>query len=269
MWNWIISAVGATIVLTGGARAGDMTRGLTIDGGQNALAVLKMERVNDPAADRANLTVRLSLSDARSLQGYGLTLQYTPDTYEFLEARQLSGSLLAARADQEPLFLTSNPKPGELIIGAMKVDGHGASGEGTLVDLVFRASGTPLASDFQLSESVLVGLDGGVDLLTRVEIGDLTPLPEHYGLYQNMPNPFNPSTTIGYALPKAGRVRMTIYNLLGQEVRVLVDEKHDAGSLAAVWDGTDATGRRVASGVYLYRIQAGEFKAVRRMLLLK
>ena len=114
-----------------------------------------------------------------------------------------------------------------------------------------------------------VGLDGGVDLLTRVEIGDLTPLPEKYGLNQNMPNPFNPSTMIGYRLLEGGHVRLVVYNLLGQEVRVLVDEKQDAGSLTAVWDGMDAAGRQVASGVYLYRMQAGEFKAVRRMLLLK
>ena len=84
-----------------------------------------------------------------------------------------------------------------------------------------------------------------------------------------MANPFNPATVIGYQLPEAGRVRLAIYNLLGQEVRVLVDERMEAGSFGATWDGTDALGRRVASGVYLYRIQVGDFSAFRRMLLLK
>ena len=114
-----------------------------------------------------------------------------------------------------------------------------------------------------------MGLDGAVDLLTRVEIGDLKPLPDRFGMDQNMPNPFNPSTVIGYQLPEAGLVRLAVYNLLGQEVRVLVNESKDAGSFTATWDGTDELGRRVASGIYLYRIQAGDFSASRRMLLLK
>ena len=84
-----------------------------------------------------------------------------------------------------------------------------------------------------------------------------------------MPNPFNPATVIGYQLPEAGRVRLAIYTLLGQEVRVLVDEQMEAGSFTATWDGTDELSRRVASGIYLYRIQAGDFSASRRMLLLK
>ena len=151
----------------------------------------------------------------------------------------------------------------------MKIDGQGATGEGKLVELVFRTSGPPSTSDFQVSESVLVGLDGAVDLLTHVEIGDLKPLPDRFSLGQNTPNPFNPSTVIGYQLPEAGLVRLAIYNLLGQEVRVLVNERMDAGSFTATWDGTDALGRRVASGIYLYRIQAGNFSASKRMLLLK
>ncbi|MDE3260159.1 MAG: T9SS type A sorting domain-containing protein [Gemmatimonadota bacterium] len=84
-----------------------------------------------------------------------------------------------------------------------------------------------------------------------------------------MPNPFNPSTVIGYQLPEAGDVRLAIYSVLGQEVRVLVNEGMEAGSFTVTWDGTDAPGRRVASGVYLYRIQAGGFSAVKRMVLLK
>ena len=269
MWNWLFSAVCAAYVLAGSALAADMTRGLTINGGQNALATLKLERVNEPDAGERILTVRLSLSQASNLKGYGLTLQYDAAGYEFLEARETDGNLLKSASGRETLFLTSNRTPGELNIGAVKIDGRGASGKGALVDLIFKTSGTPAATDFQVSESVLVGLDGAVDLLTRVEIGNLNPLPDHYGLDRNMPNPFNPSTAIGYQLPEAGWVRLAIYNLLGQEVRVLVDGRKEAGSFTATWDGNDELGRRVATGVYLYRIQAGDFAASRRMLLLK
>ena len=259
----------AVFVLAGSALAGDITRGLTITGGENALAALKLERVDDRAAEEGTLTVRLSLSQAKNLKGYGLTLHYDPARYEFLEAREPDGNLLASGSDRKTLFLTSNRTPGELNIGAMRVDGRGATGKGSLVALVFKAGGKPSSSDFQVSESVLVGVDGAVDLLARVEIGNLLPVPDQYGLHRNAPNPFNPATLIGYQLPEAGLVRLAIYNLLGQEVRVLVNETKEAGSFTAAWDGTDALGRRVASGVYLYRINAGAFSATRRMLLLK
>ena len=225
--------------------------------------------MNDSGAGDKTLTVRLSLSQASRLKGYGLTLQYDPAKYEFLEARELDGNLLASGSNRETLFLSSNRTPGELNIGAVRVDGQGASGEGALAELVFETGGKPSPADFQVSESVLVSVDGAVDLLTRVEIGNLNPLPDRYGLNQNMPNPFNPSTAIRYQLPEAGPVRLSVYNLLGQEVRVLVNESKEAGSFTATWDGTDALGRRVASGIYLYRIQAGDFSASRRMLLLK
>ena len=269
MWNRLVSSICAVFVLAGSALAGDITRGLTITGGENAFAALKLERVNDQAVGDGILTVRLSLSQASKLKGYGLTLQYDPAKYEFLEARELDGNLLASGSNRETLFLTSNRTPGELNIGAVRVDGQGASGEGALVELVFEASGKPSPADFQVSESVLVSVDGAVDLLAGAEIGNLRALPDQYGLNQNMPNPFNPSTAIRYQLPEAGLVRLAVYNLLGQEVRVLVNERKDAGSFTATWDGTDALGRRVASGIYLYRIQAGDFSASRRMLLLK
>ena len=269
MLNRLVASICAVFALTGAALAGDITRGLTITGGQNVLAALKLERVYDQAAGDGMLTMRLSLSQVSNLKGYGLTLQYDADKFEFLEARELEGNLLESDSGQETLFLTSNRTPGELNVGAVRVDGRGASGQGGLLELVFKASGTPTAADFQVSESVLVGVDGALDLLTRVEIGNLRPLPDQYGLDQNAPNPFNPSTAIGYQLPEAGLVRLAIYNLLGQEVRLLVNERTEAGSFTAVWDGADALGRRVASGVYLYRIKAGGFSASRRMLLLK
>lgn len=269
MYFRIISSVCAAFVLTGAALAGDMTRGLTITGGQNASAALKLERVNESAGGDGILTLRLSLSQASNLKGYGLTLKYDDARVEFLEAREPDGNLLKSGSGRETLFLTSDRTPGELNIGAVRIDGQGASGNGKLVELTFKTSGTPSASDFQVSESVLVGVDGAVDLISLVEVGDLKPLPDQYRLNQNMPNPFNPSTAIGYQLPEAGQVRLAIYNLLGQEVRELVNERRDAGSFSATWDGTDALGRRVASGIYLYRIQAGSFTATRRMLLLK
>jgi hypothetical protein len=81
-------------------------------------------------------------------------------------------------------------------------------------------------------------------------------IPESYALFQNYPNPFNPTTQIQYALPQASRVRLSIYNTLGQEVVRLVDETRSAGYHATVWNARSSSGARVASGMYVYRIEA-------------
>jgi len=96
-------------------------------------------------------------------------------------------------------------------------------------------------------------------------------LPAAFRLEQNFPNPFNPSTSIGYHVPEnyPGRVLLAIYDLRGRQVRVLVDKTQRAGSYSAFWDGTDSHGSAVPSGVYLYRLQAGDFLALRKMILLK
>ena len=94
-------------------------------------------------------------------------------------------------------------------------------------------------------------------------------MPKDYALGQNVPNPFNPSTTIEYRLPEAGDVLLVIYNLLGQEVRTLVRESMDAGFHSVVWDGTDEFGKQVASGIYIYRMSVADFTQVQRMMLLK
>jgi hypothetical protein len=106
---------------------------------------------------------------------------------------------------------------------------------------------------------------------TAVEKRDnLTGLiPTHYALYHSYPNPFNPQTTISYALPKDCYVTLTIYNMLGQEVRTLVNEFQVGGSKWIVWDGKDNLGESVPSGVYVYQISAAEFTQSRKLLLLK
>ncbi len=94
-------------------------------------------------------------------------------------------------------------------------------------------------------------------------------LPVSMELCQNFPNPFNPSTTIRYALPKRSHVRLTVYNILGQEVAELINSAKTAGEHVAIWDGHDAKHRSVSTGVYFYRLQAGDHSVTRKMLLLK
>lgn len=94
-------------------------------------------------------------------------------------------------------------------------------------------------------------------------------LPREFELLQNYPNPFNPSTVLSIALPEAAHVSLDIYNLLGQRVIRLYDAPAPAGYLDIVWNGKDRFGSTVGSGVYFYRVTAGTFSRVRKMVLLK
>ena len=99
------------------------------------------------------------------------------------------------------------------------------------------------------------------------------PARAQFWLGQNHPNPFNPSTTIQFGVPGTGsesvHVRLVVYDLAGRQVRTLLDAPRATGVQTVVWDGRDTGGRSVASGVYLYRLEAGQATAVRKMLLLK
>lgn len=107
--------------------------------------------------------------------------------------------------------------------------------------------------------------------LSSTDVGDSpgSELPTGVRLEQNYPNPFNPSTTISFSLREASPVRLAVYNVLGQSVRVVLDGFHSAGDYRTVWDGTDDRGRPVAGGVYFYRLATANETKSRKMLLIK
>jgi len=95
------------------------------------------------------------------------------------------------------------------------------------------------------------------------------PIPSHYQLYPNYPNPFNPETTICYDLPTRSRIRLQVYNVTGNCIKMLLNEKKAAGSYKIKWDGTDEKGIKVSSGVYFYQLTAESFHQTEKMLLLR
>ena len=106
-------------------------------------------------------------------------------------------------------------------------------------------------------------------VVTAVETSDQASVPQTFSLAQNAPNPFNSETVIRFALPQPSQVELTIYNLLGQPVAILVQGSSAAGTFSVRWDGRDQAGRAVTSGVYLYQLRAGEYTKVRKLLLLR
>ena len=98
---------------------------------------------------------------------------------------------------------------------------------------------------------------------------DGADIPEVFALHQNYPNPFNPTTQIKYDLPEDALVNITIYDVMGRSIRSLVNNQQKAGYRSIQWNATNNLGEPVSAGMYIYMIQAGEFRQVRKMVLLK
>jgi hypothetical protein len=155
--------------------------------------------------------------------------------------------------------------------GHNSLEAHFGLGDAAIIDtLIFHwPSGNNFmfvnvnANEFYLARE-------GEDLtrVTSIDPGSPSAVQE-FRLYENYPNPFNPSTTIEYALPNAGQVILKVYNVLGQEVRTLVNVYQTAGLHSVRWNGKHNSGQTVVSGIYIYRIEAGNVVQSRKMVLLQ
>ncbi len=106
--------------------------------------------------------------------------------------------------------------------------------------------------------------------VTSVE--DPAAIPENFSLEQNFPNPFNPSTVINYTIPQSANLintRLEIFNLLGQKIKTLVNTQQSSGTYTVQWNGTNDSGELLATGLYVYRLQAAEFVEMKKMLFMK
>jgi len=103
-----------------------------------------------------------------------------------------------------------------------------------------------------------------IPVVSAIEKGELKKIDESFYLYQNYPNPFNPSTTITYQLPKNGNVTLKIFDILGNEVKTLVNEQKEMGRYTVHFDASS-----LASGMYIYRLRANDYTSTKKMLLLK
>jgi len=119
-----------------------------------------------------------------------------------------------------------------------------------------------------VAHSTQVYLKVGEPLDVGEETGNPST-PKSFTLFQNQPNPFNPETKISYYLPTSCQARLTIYNILGQNVRTLFDGQQDAGVQTQIWDGRNDHGVQLSSGIYFYRLQADNFHQTKKMILMK
>ena len=124
--------------------------------------------------------------------------------------------------------------------------------------------------DFSLAFGELRGTDGLIRNIGKVEVQHESDKPRYTNfLASNYPNPFNPVTVIEYSIAGESHVNLSIYNVAGQLVRTLVDEKQKANEYRIKWDGRDNEGRRVSSGVYFYRIKTKNFSKTKKLVILR
>ena len=237
------------------------------------LAATKLARSNLNLETGVSLTARsgrhgetmmvsVDLSDAEIVQGYGLTLNYDPAAFELIDVTGAGKSLFSD--DGRPALQAR--RSGEIVLA--DVLSEGLSGNTSIVQLEFDVLDPTVTGVVEIAEALISDPVGRVRQLGEAA-AEMRLLPESFELTQNYPNPFNPETVIPFALPEASQVRLTIYNVLGQQVARLVDDRLSAGFHKISWNGRDEYGRQVASGLYFVRMQASDFRTVRKVMLLK
>ncbi len=161
---------------------------------------------------------------------------------------------------------------GHYVDGMLKftpVYGHNETGEITSTypkagqEITLRVNGEVVSPNVTWTEN------GDRIRISRLHTGEGAQLPTEYGLSQNYPNPFNPATEISFSIPTSGHVELTVFNILGQEVNRLVDADLSAGDYSVTWNGNDAAGDQVSSGLYLYRLSSGDVTLTKKMILTK
>jgi hypothetical protein len=236
--------------------------------GVNRDAGLNLNLVSERVIAGQQIKVDVAISNVAALKGYGFTLTYDPQKFELVEATAGDQNLLS-QGGSTPVFL-KNAQPGRIQVANAIVGGGAVVGSGNVAQLVFNVKGEfDDIARFEIADGILV--DGSQLLNPVVTLGalEIQTTPTEFALKQNFPNPFNPETTIKYNLAASGPVELRIYNMVGQVVRTLVNERQAAGRYSIRWDGKDDHGLSVSSGIYFYRIDTDKFHSVKKLMLLK
>ncbi len=171
------------------------------------------------------------------------------------------------QGDQVRLYATTGEVVDSFAYDAVAPWPTQPNGGGPSLELINRLDNTLPGS--WVASAVSGGTPGYQNSLVSIDDDKETSLPERFELAQNFPNPFNPETTIHYSLPKAGIIRLVIYDVLGRKIRTLVNQRQAAGSKQVRWNGRNDQGDIVGSGIYFYRLSSEEFNRVKKMVLLR
>ena len=199
------------------------------------------------------------------VRGMQFELDYDPALVKLMTPR------LSVFQDQV-MVTHSDKEPGTIKVIFAELYGGSVEGTGnTFITIPVEFKGEHYdVGHIGLENIQLAGLDGGlVNVVARSTSIDLKLIPGQFALHQNYPNPFNPKTDIRFDLPEAAQVEIAIFNLMGNKVCTLLSDNVTAGYHSLIWDGTNDFGILAATGMYFYTINAGDFRATKKMLFLK
>lgn len=218
--------------------------------------------------------LKFDLQTDQELAGLAVALKFADKNDDVrITAASFEGTRLNDLAMKEAII--DNVEKTVVVYGIVLEENPIAAGNGPIVNLTFegkdvgKVNFTPTTVGKQEGITLVTPLAKEVSYEFESYTPEITGLPTTYDLLQNYPNPFNATTQIRYALPQPAQVKLEIFNILGQKVKILVNEFQTAGNKLVTWDGRNDRGDVVSSGVYFYRINAGKYNQVMKMSLLK
>ncbi|MHB9028470.1 MAG: cohesin domain-containing protein, partial [Candidatus Latescibacterota bacterium] len=256
------------------AQVAKLSLPLVITDGVSAGSMRPEAEIALPVAAGTEFWVNIEAREVASI--FGLSMVLTYDRTDLVEAVTAeSGAFLGKDIIFFPLVDTAE---GRIAFGISRKSGQtGVDGSGTVLRVKFKtlsniSDGTPIT--LTLRDIVATDASGGPVTLTATEgviagiITGVESAPGSFRMDQNHPNPFNPTTSIEYVLPKEGLVRLEVLNITGQVVRVLTNGHQPQGRHTVVWNALDDKGAKVSAGVYFYHLRMGNNTAIKKMLLL-
>ena len=255
----------------GKTAVGPATKPIVLLPGVNENAEFSLSLGSERVVAGELVAVDVSLANVAALMGYGFTLNYEADKFEFVSVASADEDLLTSTGGETPMFHHIVADGQVEVVNGM-VNGSAVSGGGDIVRFVFRVLREfEDNARFEIADGLVFDPSQLSNPAVVAGVLELQSTPREFALHQNFPNPFNPDTTIKYDLAESADVTLQIYNVLGQVVRTLVgSEAQNAGRYQIRWNGMDDRGVSVSSGIYFYQISAeGKFQNVRKLMLLK
>jgi hypothetical protein len=211
------------------------------------------------------IDIPIHISNDQNIQGLMGTLNYDP-------AMLSLDTLIFSDYLDDYLIEYNEINPGEVIVAASGNNPNAQSGLLANVNFEvlegFTDETTVSITNVRLNEQEPVEVSTEMTISYVLGI-DGAAIPDVYALHQNYPNPFNPITRINYDLPEDALVNITIYDMMGRQVKTLINSEQSAGYRTIRWNGTNYLGQTVSAGLYMYVIQAGDYRKTRKMVLLK
>ena len=219
----------------------------------------------DLIQDYQNSKLGISIEYGGPVRGIELELEFDPEMVNIL-------STGLSKIQDEVMVTSKRIEDGKLKVVVANLNSGVIEGDdNSYLNIPLQFNGNDYqVSTVSLKDIKIAGADGNIiRSLSRTESSDIKAIPVNFALQQNFPNPFNPSTEIRFDLPENDHVTLAVYNMMGQKIKTLASRNMTPGYHSIIWNGTNDSGAKVATGMYFYSINTKNFQSIKKMLFLK